>query len=205
MKNSDRSKRMGSGFLSCIVTALFLVISATAYADDIKDSINEALEYYSNGELTDAIESLEYASQLIKQHKAKEMEAFLPAPLPGWTAQKTQSKAGGGMFGPGVSAESRYIKAKASVTVQIFSDSPLMQGAMMMISNPMYATADGGKLEKIGRQKAIVKYDPGSKRGDIKMVVANRFFIQIEGRDMSEDDLKGYAKGIDFKKLARMQ
>ncbi len=72
---------------------------------------------------------------------------------------------------------------------------------MMMFSNPMLFTSDGGKLERIGRQKAIVKFDSNSKEGDIKIVVANRFLVLIEGQVITKENLKGYAKAIDYKKL----
>lgn len=35
----------------------FVAFSAIGYADDITDSINEALQYYKNGEYTDAVEN----------------------------------------------------------------------------------------------------------------------------------------------------
>ena len=187
------------------VVGLFLILmafSATGYADDIIDSIKEALQYYENGEYKDAAESLNYASQLIQQKKGKELESLLPEPLSGWTAQRASSQGGGAaMFGGGVTAERKYNKDSSSITIQIITDSPLMQSMMMMFSNPMLATSDGGKLERIGRQKAIVKFNPGSKQGDIKIVVANRFLVLIEGRATTQEDLKGYAKAIDYKKL----
>jgi hypothetical protein len=76
-----------------------------------------------------------------------------------------------------------------------------MQSVMMMFTNPMFATSDGGKLEKVGDQKAIVKYEADRKRGDIKIVVANRFLITVEGRNVTKEDLEAYAKAIDYKKL----
>jgi hypothetical protein len=56
---------------------------------------------------------------------------------------------GAAVPGGGVSAERRYKKGAASVTVQIIADSPMLQGIMMMFSNPMLAGADGVKIEKI--------------------------------------------------------
>ena len=187
------------------VGGVFLVLMAFSipgYADDIEDSIKEALQYYENGEYKDAVDSLNYASQLIQQKKGKGLESFLPEPLSGWTAQETSSQAAGAaMFGGGVTAERKYSKGSSSITIQLITDSPIMQSMMMMFSNPMFATSDGGKLEKIGRQKAIVKFDPNSKRGEIKIVVANRFLVLIEGSEVTKEDLKGYAKAIDYKKL----
>jgi len=106
------------------------------------------------------------------------------------------------MFGGGVTAEREYTKDNALVTISIMSDSPMLQSVMMLFSNPMFATADGGKMERIGRQKAIVKYTPADKAGDLQMVVNNRFLVTVEGNDISRDELLGYAKVIDLKKMA---
>ena len=187
------------------VTGVFLVLmtfSFSGYADDIEDSIKEALDYYKSGEYKDAVESLNYASQLIQQKKGKGLESFLPEPLKGWSAQKASSQAAGAaMFGGGITVERKYTKDSSSISISIITDSPLMQGMMMMFSNPMFAASDGGKLERIGRQKAIVKFEPNSKQGEIKIVVANRYLVLIDGREISMEDMKEYAKAIDFKKL----
>jgi len=187
------------------VAGLFFVLIAfsfSGYADDIEDSIKEALQYYKSSEYKDAVESLNYASQLIQQKKGKGLESFLPEPLKGWSAQEASSQAAGAaMFGGGITVERKYTKDSSSISISIITDSPLMQGMMMMFSNPMFAASDGGKLERIGRQKAIVKFDPNSKQGEIKIVVANRYLVLIDGREISKEDMKEYAKAIDFKKL----
>ena len=150
-------------------------------------------------------ETFNYASQLIQQKKGKALESFLPEPLTGWTAEDATSQVtGAAMFGGGVTVEREYRKGSSSITIQIITDSPIMQGVMMMFSNPMFAASEGGKLEKIGRQKAIVKFDPANKDGDIKIVVANRFLVSIEGDGITREDLKGYAKAIDYKKMASL-
>jgi hypothetical protein len=109
------------------------------------------------------------------------------------------------MFGGGITAERTYTKDTGSVTVRIVTDSPMLQGMMMMFTNPVIATADGGKLEKIGGEKAIVKYNSGDQSGNINMVIASRFLVTVEGSSVSLEDLKAYAKAVDYKKLATLQ
>ncbi len=190
------------------IGALALVLSTSngaVYADDVTDSISEALDFYKNGQYTEAVESLNYASQLIQQMKGQNLESYLPQPLDGWTVGKTSSQAAGtALFGGGVTAKREYTKGTSSVKVEIITDSPMLQGVMMMLSNPMFASADGGKLTRFGRQKGIFNYDPDSKSGDIKLVVANRFLISVDGKDISQKELTDYAEAIDFKKIADM-
>jgi len=196
-------KRKLAGILAVVVGVM--LIAVPTWADDVTDSINEALEYYKEGAYTDAVGSLNYASQLIQQKKGEKLESFLPKPLDGWKAEDATSQAvGAAMMGGGLSAERAYRKGNSTVNIQIITDSPIMQGMMMMFSNPMLAASDGGKLQKIGRQKAIVKYDAANKSGDINVVVANRFLVTIDGDDVTEDDLKAYAEAIDYGKLSEL-
>ena len=190
------------------VAAAFLfmtVVSSPVLADDVTDSINEALKQYNNGELADAVQSLDYSAQLIRQKKGGQLEAFLPKPISGWEAENAKSEAmGSAMFGGGITAERSYVKGDSRVNVKIITDSPMMQGMMMMFSNPMMATSDGGRLEKISGEKAIVKYSGDNKDGNINMVIAGRFLVTVEGNDVAREDLIAFAEGIDFKKLALM-
>ena len=184
---------------------MVLCLSFSAMADDVTDSITEAMEQYKKGEYAAAIGSLNYASQLIGQKKGESLETLLPKPLAGWNAEKATSQAAGAaVFGGGVTANRSYSKDDKEVSVSYITDSPMLQGIMMMFSNPMFATADGGKLEKINGQKAIVNYDEDGKSGEIKLVIANRFLITIEGSNVDLKDLKDYAGSIDFNKLASL-
>ena len=184
--------------------AMFL-FSTAAVADDVTDYINEALAYYQDGQYSDAVSSLNFAEQLIQQKKSSGLEAFLPEPLKGWKGEiATSQAAGAAMLGGGISAERRYNKGDSSIHIQIMADSPMLQGVMMMMSNPMFATSDGGKLERIEKQKAIVKFDPNTKEGKIQIVVANRFMVTVEGDGITDKELKAYAKAIDYNKLAQL-
>jgi len=183
-----------------------LVFTGFAYGDEVTEAIDEALQSYKEGKFSEAMTGLNYASQLIGQKKGGDLQSFLPKPLDGWEASEATSQASGAaMLGGGVSAEGRYNKDPASVTVQIITDSPMLQGVMMMFNNPMMAGADGGKLQKIAGEKAIVKYDARQKSGEIRLAIANRFLVTVEGDEVSLEDLKAYAGKIDYKKLAALQ
>jgi hypothetical protein len=199
-----KESRSGSALAAVALVAACL-LGTTAWADDVTDSINEGLQYYQQGQMAEAVQSLNYAVQLIQQKKGEGLVTLLPQPLDGWIAEDASSQAAGAaMLGGGVSAERRYTRESASVRVHVLTDSPMMQGVMMMFSNPMFATSDGGKLDKINGQKAIVKYDASGRDGDIKLVIANRFLVTVEGSDVSLEDLKAYAGAIDYQKLAAL-
>ncbi len=190
------------------ISAVFVFMSLAAspvLADDVKDSIDEGLKHYDKGEFAEAVQSLDYAAQLIRQKKGGQLEVFLPNPISEWKAEDAKSQVvGAAMFGGGVTAERSYVKGDSRINVQILTDSPMMQAMMMMFANPMMATSEGGKLEKINGEKAIVKYSNDTRHGDIHVVVANRYLITIQGNNVARQDLISFARGIDFKKLAEM-
>lgn len=190
--------------MACVL-GLCLAGNAIGAEDDVVTSINEGMEFYKNGEYGEAASSLNYAVQLIQQKKGDALAGLLPEALDGWTAEEVQTEAAGAaMFGGGITAERRYSKGNSYLTIQIVTDSPMLQAVMMMFSSPMFATADGGKMERIGRQKAIVKYTPTDRSGEIQMVVDNRFLVTIEGGEISRDEMLDYARAIDVKKMAAL-
>ncbi len=187
-----------------LLTSILFFISGAVPADEITDSIEEAIEYYKEGDFVEAANTLDYASQLIRQKRSGSLEAFLPDPLTGWTAKDVESQAAGAAYlGGMISAKRNYRKEQSSITIEIFTDSPMLQSMVMMLSNPAYASADGGKLTKIKRQKAVIKYTASRKDGEINIVVANKYLISVKGRKISESDLVDYASAIDYNKLKK--
>jgi hypothetical protein len=199
--------KTGKTALSLLI-ALFIgisvFISGTVWADEVTDSIEEAIEYYKEGDFVEAANSLDYASQLIRQKRSGNLEAFLPDPLSDWTADDIKSQAAGaGVLGGMISVKRRYRKNQSSITIEIIADSPALQSMVMLFSNPAYAASDGGKLTKIKRQKAIVKYRPSEENGEINIVVAKKYLVTIKGRKVKETDLVDYASAIDYHKLKK--
>jgi hypothetical protein len=189
-----------------LILGLSMAFTGYAFGDDVTDAIDEGMQSYKAGKYSDAMTSFNYASQLIGQKKSGDLQSFLPQPLDGWKAEEATSQAmGAAMLGGGVTAERHYNKGDSSVKVQIVTDSPMLQSIMMMFGNPMLAGADGGKMEKIAGEKAIVKYNAAQKDGTINMVIANRFLVTVEGNGASLDDLRTYTGKIDYKKLATLQ
>ena len=174
-------------------------------ADDVTDSINEALKYYNESNFVEVANSLDYAAQLIRQKQSANLQDYLPKALAGWTEETVTGQAvAPAMFGGMISAEKRYHRESSTVMVKLITESPIIQGLMMMFSNPMLATSDGGRLQKIANQKAIIKYRAEAKSGDINLVVAKRMLVTVEGTEVSEQDLIDYAAAVDYGKLSAL-
>lgn len=180
-------------------------ISVIALADDVTDTVEEAMVAYKNGEYKKASEDLSYVLEIINQKKGNDLKAYLPEPLSGWTADETVSQtAGASMFGGGTMLNRAYHKDDASVTIDMVMDSPMIQGVAAMIANPMIRSSDGGELIRINREKAVVKYNAKEHSGEITLIVANRIMITIKGDKVTKEDLMAYGNAIDVKKLKDM-
>lgn len=184
-----------------------ILAAVPASADDVTDAIDAAKEAYDGGNLSEAIQSLDYASQLVRQAKSAEVVKLLPDAPSGWEAEEAEdSSAASALMGGMVSAQRTYNREDGGyVTISIQSDSPMLQSFGMMFSNPMMLTASGAKLENHKGQKLAVTYRGGDKAGDVKTVVDNRYLVSIEGSDVSREDLLTFAKAIDYSKLTALK
>ncbi|MBE7539202.1 MAG: hypothetical protein HS122_12420 [Opitutaceae bacterium] len=187
-----------------LLAASFFV--APVRADEVVDNLKTGISAYESSNYTEALQAIDYAGQLIRQKKGAVVAELLPSAPSGWTAEEAESDATSGAFMGGmVSAKRSYNKGDSHVTIQIQSDSPLLQTMTMMFSNPALIASSGAKLETIKGQRTAVSYKSGDKGGDIKAVVDGRYLVTIEGSQLSREDLVSFASAIDFSKLAKLK
>jgi hypothetical protein len=183
-----------------LVALLFVMVAAPApAADDILDTIDQARKAYQAGDMANAKQQLDLASQLIGQKNAEGFAALLPAALPGWKAEKAEAHAlGAAMFGGGSAASRTYTNAKGdTVELSITGDSAMIMQFAPLLANPGMAGAMG-KLIRVKDQRAIQNQD-----GDVMMVVANKFLVQVQGSADAASKL-AYAQAVDTAGLAKM-
>lgn len=184
------------------VAAFILLANAgnVAFADEVNDTVAEALKAYESKEFSQAVELLDYASQLIRQQKGAQLESVLPAPLEGWEAETASSNAAAGaMFGGGVTAERKYKNGNKHVTVSLVTDSPMVQSMTALYRNPMFASAGGGKVKRVHGETAVVKYESDKNRGEVTLVIGN-VLLSVKGK-ADEDELLAFMENVDVAKL----
>ena len=187
-----------------LAASLALPVMAAEGTDDVLTTIDQAVKQYRVGDYAGAASNLDYASQLVRQKKSERMKELLPEPLAGWQAKPASAQTlGTAVFGGGVTVSRDYAKAGATVSMEIVSDSPVLQSVMMMLNNPMFAGAAGGSLITVKGQRAILKYDDKAKNGELNIVVANRFMVTVKGNKVEKQTLVDYAGAIDFVQLAK--
>ena len=191
-------------FIILVACCLPMQAAAAEGKDDVLTTIEEAVKQYKSGDYAGAVSNLDYASQLVRQKKSERMKDLLPDPLAGWQANPASAQTlGTAVFGGGVTVSRDYKKGDASVSIEIVSDSPVLQSVMMMLNNPMFAGASGGSLKTIKGQRAIIKYDDKEQKGEVNIVVAGRFMITVKGNHVDLNTLVEYSESIDFELLAK--
>lgn len=185
---------------SVILAGVLLVVvgSIVARADEVTDAIEQGRKAYQGGDLANAKQSLDLASQLIGQKNAESFGKLMPPPLPSWTAEEVQTTSLGAV-GFGASSASRtYRNAKGDhVEVQITGDSAAIMQFATILSNPAIAGAMG-KIVMIGNQRAMQ-----SSEGDVHIVMNNKYLVMVTGSGSANDKL-AYARTIDLAKLSKM-
>jgi hypothetical protein len=183
----------------CSAAVLAALTWPAIAADEILDAIDSARKAYQAGDMANAKQSLEVASQLIAQKNAEAFSALLPAPLSGWKAEKAQATAVGmALFGGASAATRRYTNSSGdNVEVSITGDSAMIMQFGPMLNNPALAGAMG-KLVRVGDQRAIQ-----TNEGDIMLMVANKFLVHVQGSADAATKL-AYAQAVDIAKLSKL-
>ncbi|MDP8217745.1 MAG: hypothetical protein P9M03_03355 [Candidatus Theseobacter exili] len=179
-----------------------MLFAGNIFADDVTDSIDEAVDHYKKGQFRKATSSLDFATQLIRQKRGESLKTILPEPLQGWTSEKASSQAmGSAMMGGMISSERMYKKGDSTITIRITTDSPMIQGMVMMMSNPAFASSTGGKAIKVKEQQAIMNFREAGNSGDVNIIANDKFMITVEGNNITEKDLTDYASAVDYEQL----
>ena len=177
-----------------------LLLTTSVMADDISDTLEEALASYKQGDVSQTKEDVIYVLELLKQQSGNTLKGQLPEALEGWEAEEAKSEtAGAGMFGGGTTLSRTYNKSKSKIVIEIITDSPLLESLGSVFANPMFAS--GGEMKRINREKAMIKYNTKQESGDISLMIDKRFMINVKGSNVSKEELIEYTKAIDFKAL----
>jgi|KBSMisStaDraftv2_1062788.scaffolds.fasta_scaffold369484_1 hypothetical protein len=142
----------------------------------------------------------------------RELKALLPESLPGYKRTSANGEKAGAMGVVMSQANADYSgDGGAHLSIKMI-DIGSMAGAMGL-TLAGWATVEIDRetetgYEKstvIGGNKAFEKYDNRSKHGEVKVLVGNRFIVEVNGRDVKIDDLKAAVGKLDLGKLASLK
>jgi hypothetical protein len=144
----------------------------------------------------------------------RELKALLPAMLPKMKRTKASGEKSGAMGMAVAMAEGDYEgEGENGGTVHIKITDMGGLGGMAMFAQAAWLQADVDresddgyeKTVKYGDFKALEKYNTPNKDGEIQIMVANRFMVEISGSDVDMAVLKDAVAKIDLKKRSTLK
>lgn len=185
-----------------LVALLILLPGLVTQADDVTDWIEDGLAAYKAGNRQEAIQSLDYASQLIRQLKGEQLETLFPEAPAGWKKEDSNSQSVATAYmGGGTSAGASYRRiddSGDSIDISITTDNPMIGMLSAAFASPMMMSASGQKLIKLKGHKATLEYEASSREGDINLLIGGKVLVNISGYGVSEEELRDFASRVDF-------
>jgi hypothetical protein len=166
-----------------------------AHADEFTDVVDSALKAYAEGDITVAMEELDYATKLLGDMKSASLGRYLPEALPGWTRAEASAEGTGmamAMFGGGTSAAATYSNQDGDLTITLVANSPMVNTVGGMLTG--MASLAGGKPIRVQRVQFI------DNEGELQGVIDNRVLVSVSGA-ASLESKKAYLESMDFEAL----
>ncbi len=222
MVKKQKSSNMKINFFLFLLSVFLLVNCGDmateeqkkASADkEFKENINEAKEDLGGaiGNLGEAISSLKKKHNIEEKEPVsfREMKKILPDDLGGMEQTDNEGQTSGIMGFKFSTAKAVYEADKAKLEVKIVDIAGIGKLASKMAD---WSTLDIDKESKNGYErtttidghKAYEKYDARRQKGKVAMIIDDRFIVDIEGRNVTEDQLRDAIEDINVRKLKRL-
>lgn len=180
-----------------VLGSLLLLPIAAQAQDEVIEQIELGLELYQEQEYGAAITELEYAINDIRQLMSGRIGETFPDPPAGWSAGEVASSGGGGgaaaLFGGGggssLEREYRQEDGNGRMQAQLMIDNPMIQAMSVMFNNPaMVAAQPNMERVRIGRDSALVKWEPERGSAEVSFLMDGRILMQINGQGLESQE-----------------
>lgn len=180
-----------------VLGSLLLLPIAAQAQDEVIEQIELGLELYQEQEYGAAITELEYAINDIRQLMSGRIGETFPDPPAGWSAGEVASSGGGGgaaaLFGGGggssLEREYRQEDGNGRMQAQLMIDNPMIQAMSVMFNNPaMVAAQPNMERVRIGRDSALVKWEPERGSAEVSFLMDGRILMQVNGQGLESQE-----------------
>ena len=142
----------------------------------------------------------------------RKLKELLPEEIAGFKRTEASGEKTGAMGFTISTAESKYKgNGNSSVKVEIFDTGGVAGVATMSLAAWTMADIDKEtengyeKTTKLEGHKAFEKYDALNKSGELNVLVADRYVVNVNGNNVSVDKLKSILGDMDLEKLADLK
>lgn len=172
-----------------------------ASADDVTDNIDSGKQAYAKGDLSRAVQELQFAIAEIQKKQGGDYSKLMPKAPKGWTASEVETQ-GLAVMGGGISVARDYSQEGGDGTMraQILSDNPMVQVSAAMLGNPaMLAGQPNMKRVKVGGNDALLEWNKAERSGQVTLLLGGKVLLTVEGDEIdSADTMLALIGGFDL-------
>jgi hypothetical protein len=146
--------------------------------------------------------------QKVEPVNFRELKALLPEEFGGFKRKESKGEKNGAMGLTISEASARYDGPDgANLRIKILDvgslAGPMAMGLAGWASMEIDRESDDGyeKTTTFQGYKAVEKYHNSNKHGELKVLLASRFMVEVDGHQMKMDEVKSAAGKLDLKKL----
>ncbi|MCE6988456.1 hypothetical protein [Dyadobacter sp. CY323] len=201
-----------------LIFTFFLAASLVLSGCGNKQEETETEEEASEKSPADALQAFADKAKEMGNREAvdpvdfRKLKEILPEELSGLKRTESTGEKSGAMGFTVSTAEGKYRgNSDESIDVEIIDTggiagvSTMALAAWSMADIDKETTTGYEKTTKIDGYKAFEKYNNESKSGEINVLVGDRYLVNIEGNNVSIDQIKGILKEIDLSELAALK
>ncbi|MDR6803271.1 hypothetical protein J2Y45_000541 [Dyadobacter sp. BE34] len=204
---------MKTSFIAAFLSCALLLTGCGS-----KQEEKEAEEKAAADSPADALQAIADKAKEMGDRKAvdpvdfRKLKDLLPETLAGMSRTEATGEKTGAMGFTVSTAEAKYKgSSDESLDVEIVDTGGIAGVSTMALAAWSIAEIDKEtttgyeKTTTIEGYKAFEKYNNESKSGEINVLVADRYVVNVEGNNLSVDQLKDALKAIDLSKLNDMK
>jgi|SRR5690554_6642653 len=194
----NNKHQWGGRLLGSMALGSLLLLPVVAQAqDEVVEQIELGLELYEDQEYGAAITELEYAINDIRKLMSGRIGETFPQPPEGWSAGEVASSSSGnamallGGGGGGSSLEREYQQegSDSRMEAQLMIDNPMIQAMSALFNNPALVAAQPNmERVRIGRDSALVKWEPERGNAEVSMLLDGRILMQVNGYGLESEE-----------------
>lgn len=165
----------------------------------------------TDGPVPSSTEGAEIAARNDEAVSADTLKALLPASVPAMERTNASAERNQMMGVDLAIAEATYESAGGGSMTVTLTDAGSMTGPMRLglagwaaVEYDRKTDAGYEKTTTYGEYKAMEEYDSRQESGSIRVFVAERFLVEIEGYGVSMETLKQALEKVDLKKVAHL-
>ncbi|MCF2490059.1 hypothetical protein [Dyadobacter sp. CY347] len=207
-----------SFMLSLVLASAMLLSSCGGKQEEKEGTEQEGTEQEADKSAVDALQAFADKAKEMGSREAvdpidfRKLKELMPEKIAGMSRTEATGEKSGAMGFTVSTAQAKYKgDGDESLDIEIVDTGGIAGVSTMALAGWSMAEIDKEtttgyeKTATIDGHKAFEKYDNESKSGELNVLVADRFVVNVQGNQVTMDQLKGALKDLDLAKLGDLK